>query len=158
MLLKWGAHKKRLHRRVIIMVRRGIGHGRGHGRGQENTKNVNELIEIMRTMMDRMDAIEATKRRGITHVIRDENVDEEELGIIRDEPEEQMTMEEIILRAINNIGGKPRLDTPIYFDSLNPEELIDWIRKMEKFFELEHIRDPLRVRLASTKLSHASLW
>lgn len=77
--------------------------------------------------MARLDAIEAAQRRGIIHVIRDDNDDEEELEIVRDDLEEQMTMEERMLRAIKNIGGKPRLDTPIYFGSLNQEELIDWI-------------------------------
>ena len=47
-----------------------------------------------------------------------------------------MTMEERLLRAINNIGGKPRLDTPMYSGSLYPEELIDWIGEIVKFFEV----------------------
>ena len=79
MMLKWGAHKKRSQRRVIIMAHRRRGRGRGHGRGcggrQENAENVNELIEMMRTMVDRMDAIEVAQRRCITHVVRDENDD-----------------------------------------------------------------------------------
>ena len=36
-----------------------------------------------------------------------------------------MTIEERMISAINSIGGKPKLDTPIYFSSLNPKELID---------------------------------
>ena len=52
--------------------------GRGHGRPRrkENAENGNELTEMMRTMMTRMDVIQATWRRGITHVIRDDNDDE----------------------------------------------------------------------------------
>ena len=70
-----------------------------------------------------------------------------------------MTMEERMIKAITSIGGQPKLDTPIYFNSLNPKELIDWIREIENFFEFEHIRDPRRVRFSSRKLrSHASLW
>ena len=71
-----------------------------------------------------------------------------------------MTMEERMIKAISSIGGKPKLDTHVYSGSLNPEELIDWIGEMEKFFEFEQIRDPRRVRFARlTKLiSHSSLW
>ena len=37
--------------------------------------------------------------------------------------------------------------------------MIDLIGEMEKFFDFEKIRDPMRVRFASTKLkSHAFLW
>ena len=43
--------------------------------------------------------------------------------------------------------------------TLNPEDLIDWIGELEDYFELEDIEDPLRVRLAQTKLKgHATLW
>ena len=39
--------------------------GRGHGRPrrQEATEDMNELAKMMRTMMEIMDAIEATHRR-----------------------------------------------------------------------------------------------
>ena len=39
-----------------------------------------------------------------------------------------MTMEERMIRAIRNIGGKPKLDTPIYSSCLSPKELIYRIR------------------------------
>ena len=49
-------------------------------------------------MMTRMDAIEAGQRRGITHVIRDDNEEEEELETMREEQEERMKMEERITK------------------------------------------------------------
>lgn len=122
------------------MAERGRGHGRGHGRGRgrrkENVEDENNLTTMMRTMMPRLDAVEASHRRGITYVMKDDNDDEEELEIIRDDPKEKMTMEERMLKAINNIGGKPRLDTPVYSGSLNPQELIDWIGEMENSLSL----------------------
>ena len=40
--------------------------------------------------------------------------------------------------------------------TLNPEDLIDWIGELEDYFDFE---DPLRVRLAQTKLKgHATLF
>ena len=42
--------------------------------------------------------------------------------------------------------------------TLIPNDLIDWIGELEDYFELEDTKDPLRVRLAQTKLKgHASL-
>jgi len=46
-------------------------------------------------------------------------------------------VEERMIRAINSIGGKSKLDSSFYSKSLNPEELIDWIEEMKKFFEFE---------------------
>ena len=91
--------------------------GRGRGIGQENEENVNELIEMMMIMISRMDSIEVTERRGITHVIRDDNDDEEEVEPVREEREEQMTIEERMIRAINSIGAKPKLDIAVYSGS-----------------------------------------
>lgn len=46
-----------------------------------------------------------------------------------------------------------------FLGTLNLEDLIDWIGKLKDCFELEDIEDPLRVRLAQTKLKgHAALW
>lgn len=156
MLLKWEARNKRLQRRVIVMTQRG--RGCGIPKRKENTANVIELTEMMRTMMARMDVIEAAKRRRITHVIRDDNDGEEEVEPIKKEQEEQMTIEKRMIRAINSVGVKPKLNAHVYSDSLNPKELIDWIREMEGFYEFEHIRDLRIVKFASTKLrSRASL-
>ena len=109
-------------------------------------------------MIDRMDAIEASQRTCSTHVIRDDNNDEE-VDTIKEQQEEQITIEQRMIKVINKIGGKPKLDTLVYFGSLNPEELIDQIGEIKKIFEFEKIRDPRRVRFSSTKLRiHASLW
>ena len=112
-----------------MMSHRGI----GRGRRKDNFEDANDLT----TMMARIDSIEATQRRGITHVISDDSNDDEELETIREEHEEQMTMEERMIKAISSIGGKPKLDTHVYSGSINPEELIDWIGEMEKYFEIE---------------------
>lgn len=43
--------------------------------------------------------------------------------------------------------------------SLRPEELLDWIRELERFFDWDDIEDPQRVKFAYTKLrGHAALW
>lgn len=46
-----------------------------------------------------------------------------------------------------------------YNGNLDSDELIDWITKMEKYFEYEIIANEKKVKISSTKLKgHASLW
>ena len=55
--------------------------------------------------------------------------------------------------------GKANIDVPTYWGSLNLEELIYWIREMEKYFDIVQIEDPKRVKGFCLKLkSHTSLW
>ena len=82
-------------------------------------------------------------------MVRDGNDDEEELEIIREEQEEKMTTEKRMIKSISSIGGKPKLNTHVYSNSLNPGELIDWIGEMEKYFEFKWIKDPMRVIFVS---------
>ena len=105
MHLRWGAQRRRSQTRAIVMAQRGRGHRRA--RRSKNENEVNEPTEMMRTMMTKMDVVEATHRIGIAHVVRDISDDEEETE--REEEEEQVTVEERMFKAISNIGGKPRL-------------------------------------------------
>ena len=87
-----------------------------------------------------MYSFKETWRRGITHVMNDDNKYQEELETIREELEEWMKMQERVIKSINSIGGK--LDIIIYSGILNPEELIDWIGEMEFFFSLRKLEIP----------------
>lgn len=54
---------------------------------------------------------------------------------------------------------KHKMEVSNFSGNLTLEDLIDWISELEDYFELEDIEDPLRVRLAQTKLKgHATLW
>ena len=44
------------------------------------------------------------------------------------------------------------MEVSSFSSTLNLEDLIDWIGELEDYFELEEIEDPLRVRLAQTKM------
>ena len=49
------------------------------------------------------------------------------------------------------------METPTYSRSLNLEEFINWVRDMEKFFDMEQIEDPKRVKMSCMKLKWNSL-
>eukprot|EP00253_Pinus_taeda_P007772 PITA_07772 len=55
--------------------------------------------------------------------------------------------------------ARPKTEVSIYEEGLNPEELIDWINGMKKFFDYEETEDEKKVKLVVTKLTgHAALW
>ena len=55
-------------------------------------------------------------------------------------------------RPRSQLKLKHKMEVSNFSGTLNPEDLIDWIGELEDYFELEDIEDPLRVRLAQTKL------
>lgn len=105
-----------------------------------------------------MEAVETAQRRG-RHLedVSDDEVEEEqvnaELAPVMDQGEERF------LKALTNLKSTPHFNPPDYSGKLDSDELVDWITKMEKYFEYENIPEDKKVKIASTKLrSHASLW
>ena len=65
---------------------------------------------------------------------------------------------EHLIRAIARMGAKTKMDIPAYEGSLDAEELLDWIRALDTYFDYEYIEDK-KVRHDVTKLKgHATLW
>jgi hypothetical protein len=51
------------------------------------------------------------------------------------------------------------MDIPAYEGSLDAEELLDWIRSLDTYFDYEDIEEDKKVRHVVTKLKgHAALW
>jgi hypothetical protein len=64
-----------------------------------------------------------------------------------------------LIRAISRMSSKTKMDIPVYEGSLNAEELLDWIRALDTYFDYEDIEEDKKVRHAVTKLKgHAALW
>ena len=54
---------------------------------------------------------------------------------------------------------KHKIEFSNFSGTMTLEDLINWIGELEDYFQLEDIKDPLRVRLEQTKLKgHAALW
>ena len=57
------------------------------------------------------------------------------------------------------LGGKPKVEIPVYEGSLNTEELMDWISSLDKYFDYEEVNDKKKVNFAVTILNgHATIW
>jgi hypothetical protein len=80
--------------------------------------------------MERMDAMKVVQRNGTNQ--ENDSDDELEVKIIRKEPEEQVILEEKIIKAIIVIGG--------------------WIGEMKKYLEFQQIKYLMMVRIACTRL------
>jgi hypothetical protein len=103
--------------------------------------------------------METAQRRGIGAGGFNDSEVEEEAG----HAEEEVTVEdasiERLIRAISRMSLKTKMDIPVYEGSLNAEELLDWIRALDTYFNYEDIEEDKKVRHAVTKLKgHATLW
>jgi hypothetical protein len=67
--------------------------------------------------------------------------------------------EERLLRAFVKLGARENIDIPMYEGNLDTEELLDWIRSMDKYFGYEDVEEEKRLRHVVNRLKgHATLW
>jgi Icc-related predicted phosphoesterase len=67
--------------------------------------------------------------------------------------------EERLLKAVVKLGARAKIDILIYEGNLNTEELLDWIRAMDKYFDYEDVNEENKVKHVVTRLKwHAALW
>ena len=51
------------------------------------------------------------------------------------------------------------MDIPVYEGNLDVEELLDWIRALDKYFDYEDVEEDKKVKHVVTRLKgHATLW
>jgi hypothetical protein len=100
--------------------------------------------------------MEATQRRA------------PDVGDVSDAESEEVEVEEVagedaaeerLLRAVARLGGRAKIEVPMYEGNLDVEELLDWIRSMDKHFDYEDVDEEKKVKQAVTQLKgHATLW
>jgi hypothetical protein len=117
-----------------------------------------ELEREIRNLHARMEDMEATQRR--TANTRDMSDSEGEAEAV---PQGGVAAEdaanERLIKAIARMSAKVKMDIPAYEGSLDAEELLDWIRALDTYFDYEDIEEDKKVRHAVTKLKgHAALW
>jgi len=136
-------------RRMALRVGRGRGRG-GRGRPVANA----ELMETVEELRARVDALTSDRN------IDDGDVSEPEVEAAEEEEAVQFTLETRFFQSVLKSTARPWNQlVPVYQGGLNPEELIDWINNMEKFFDYEETEDEKKVKFAVTKLKgHATLW
>ena len=113
----------------------------------------------IRDLRARLEDMEATQRHGAD---AGEFIDpeiEEEAGHDQEEVTAEDASTERLIRAISRMSSKTKMDVPVYEGSLNTEELLDWIRALDTYFDYEDIKEDKKIRHVVMKLKgHAALW
>jgi hypothetical protein len=79
------------------------------------------------------------------------------------EHEEEVAAEdasnERLIRAIARMDAREKMDILVYEGNLDAEELLDWIRALDTYFDYEDVEEDKKVKHAVTCLKgHAALW
>jgi hypothetical protein len=66
---------------------------------------------------------------------------------------------ERLIRAIARMGAREKMDIPVYEGNLDAEELLDWIRTLDTYFDYEDVEEDKKVKHTVTCLKgHVALW
>ena len=69
-----------------------------------------------------------------------------------------MPFDEMMLKSLERRNDGIKIEVSDYAGNLKPEELIDWLNSMEKFFECKPMIEEKKVKIACTKLKgHAMI-
>jgi hypothetical protein len=60
--------------------------------------------------------------------------------------------EERLLKVVVKLGARAKMDIPMYEGNLDVEELLDWIRSLDKYFDYEDVEEGRKVRHVVTRL------
>jgi hypothetical protein len=117
-----------------------------------------EMERQMRDLRARLEEMETAQRRTASAGDLSDSEDEVEA-----EREEEVAAEdaanERLIKAIARMGAKAKMDIPVYEGNLDAEELLDWIRALDTYFDYEDIEEDKKVRHVVTRLKgHAALW
>jgi hypothetical protein len=118
-----------------------------------------EIERQMRDLRERLEEMETAQRRGVGVGEFSDSKVEEEAGHDAEEVLAEDASTERLIRAISRMSSKTKMDIPVYEGNLNAEELLDWIRALDTYFDYEDIEEDKKVRHAVTKLKgHVALW
>ncbi len=123
-----------------------------HGRGNDD----NAILDQLRQIATRLDAMETTQRRG-AHL---DDVSDDEVATPNHNPKpKEYQDEERLLRVLYRENSKLAIEDAPYDGKLDIDVVLDWILDMEKLFEYENPPNNRKVKILVTRLKgHASLW
>jgi flagellar motility protein MotE (MotC chaperone) len=130
------------------------GNQRGRGRQAQNP----EMERQIRDLRARLEDMEAAQRRTASAGDLSDSEGEVEVEQQGEVAAEDAANERLI-KAIARMSSKTKMDIPTYEGNLDAEELLDWIRALDTYFDYEDIEEDKKVRHAVTRLKgHAALW
>jgi hypothetical protein len=117
-----------------------------------------EMERQMCDLRERLEDMETTQR--CTTSARDLSDSESE---IEDEREEEVAAEDAsnkrLIKAISRMGERAKMGIPVYEGNLDVEDLLDWIRALDTYFDYEYVEEDKKVRHVVMRLKgHTTLW
>jgi hypothetical protein len=113
----------------------------------------------MHELCARLDAMETTQRCTVNTRDISEADSENEAGHEGEEFAVEDVVDECLFKAIARIGFREKMEIPMYEGNLDVEELLDWIRALDKYFNYEDVEEDRKVKHAITRLKgHVALW
>jgi hypothetical protein len=128
---------------------------RGRNRQVPNPSMEREMCDISARLLDMETAQRCTV--GVGYVIDSESEDE-----ARHEREKVIAEDaanERLIRVVARMGAREKMDIPVYEGNLDVEEILDWIRSLDTYFDYEYVEEDKKVKHVVTRLKgHAALW
>lgn len=116
----------------------------------------NVIMDMLRQIIARLKAVERAQGRGVH--LEDVSDDEEVAPNMNPKPKVERD-EERILRVLSRKNSKPVVEVSCYDGRLETNVVLDWISKINKFFEYENTPANQKPKIPVTKLKgHALLW
>jgi hypothetical protein len=113
----------------------------------------------MRDLHARLVDMETTQRCTANVVDVSESESEDEAGHEGGEVTIEDAANERLIRVVARMGAREKMDIPVYEGNLDVEELLDWIRALDTYFDNEDVEEDKKVKHAITRLKgHAALW
>jgi hypothetical protein len=125
------------------------------GRQVPNPAMEREMHNIRTRLMD----VEIKQRRtaGVGDVSESES--EDEVGHEGEEVAAEDAANECLIRVVARMSAREKMDIPVYEGNLDVEELLDWIRALDTYFDYEDVEEDKKVKHVVTRLKgHATLW
>jgi hypothetical protein len=113
----------------------------------------------MRELHARLDPMETAQRRTVNAGDISEDESENEAGNEGEEVTIEDAADERLFMVVARIGAKEKMKIPMYEGNLDIEEILDWIRALDKYFDYEDVEEDKKVKHVITRLKgHAASW
>jgi hypothetical protein len=113
----------------------------------------------MHELHARLDAMETSQRRTVDVGDISKAKSENEAGNEGEEVAVEDAADERLFRVVARIGSREKMEIPMYEGNLYVEEILDWIRALDKYLDYEDVEEDKKFKHVITRLKgHATLW
>jgi hypothetical protein len=127
----------------------------GRGRQVQNPEVERDLHDIHNRLID----VEIKQRHTADIIDVSESEREDDAGHEEEEIAAEDATNECLIRDVARMSARTKMDIPVYEGNLDAEELLDYIRALDTYFDYEDVEEDKKVKHAVTILKgHVALW